>query len=179
MIRKIPLLITFVALLAGCTTTTAPETGYAWWLIAEFEPHGKSVWGVPVKRLNEDWSEARLLETSDVKNTGKDRVREEMEQYGLSFQLAADFDKDGDVERAGVGVFEREDGTKGSFLLVVGPNSEVEFLEITSATEAAFGVIRMEKDGLSHWYCLACDHGFDLRATGPDSFEVIVPEPFG
>lgn len=168
------------ALLIISSITTAAETRYAWWLTVEFEPHGTEVWGVPVKKLNEGWRTARLLEPDDVpEDTGADRVREQMQQYDLSFQLSDDFDNDGEIERAGVGVFEREDGSRGAFLVVVGPQGEVEFLEVTNSTKAGFGVLRREAEGVSHWYCLECGHGFDLKATGPDAFAVIEPEPYG
>lgn len=177
MIKKFFVLL---ALLAGPSFAMASESGYAWWLTVEFEPSGGMVLGVPVKKLNGDWRTARLLQSSDVpEDTGSDRVREQMHQYGLSFQLSDDFDNDGEIERAGVGVFEREDGSRGSFLIVVGPDGDVEFLEVTSSEKAGFGVLRREAQGISHWYCLECGHGFDLKVTGPNSFEIIEPEPYG
>lgn len=117
--------------------------------------YGNEVFKLPVAELDRGWESARLLTENDFSGPPYDRGLKVMKDYGWKFEVEADVDSDGAIEKAGVGVFQSVSGDRGTFVIAVGPGG-VELLAKTSE-KAEFGAIRFDTRGLVYGGCIECD----------------------
>jgi hypothetical protein len=145
---------------SGVTLSGEPSNG-AWWVRVRFQPDEQAVSNVPVSSLDPSWrfvSELRkdLLKPEILGEDGQAR----MERHRLEFRRSGDFNRDGIVDLALVGVYQDYAGALGSFLVVLTKG-------VAGAWQKAFlkswpghaGFLAIEQDGdrILVWRCMECD----------------------
>jgi hypothetical protein len=141
--------------------TVDPEpANYAWWLRARFHPFETEVRGIPVPKIRKNWCKAsefrRELFPPDLDFDD-----------GLFFAIDGFFDGSKVKQTALVGAYERCDGATGSFLLILGWQSQgmptIRFVN-EMPTEHQFGILRAERGpAIMIWHCMSCDNGSQLK----------------
>jgi hypothetical protein len=143
----------------------SPQITQAWWITARFVPDDSLVVGVPISELSSDWTLATVLRTellppeaaSDPSSLVNDNV---------DFVLDGDFNVDGNPDRAAVGVYRRDDGVEGNFVLIL-TNEEGKWTKaflLQAPGKPGFLVLRVNAEGvLSASDCMECDGWRALR----------------
>lgn len=139
----------------GTIDPNTPEY-YAWWLRVRFEPIGDRVLGVPIGRIDSTWDLASVL-TGDMMPL--EATRQSLPDSVRRFEIDADFDGDGDKERAVVGVYRDRVGNAGRFVLILtrrGRSWESAAV-FTQPGEAGFSILTAATQGVAWLTCLECD----------------------
>ncbi len=141
----------------GTIDPNTPEN-YAWWLRVRFEPIGDRVLGVPIGRIDSTWGLASVL-TGDMMPLEAAEWNQSLPDSVFRFEIDADFDGDGDKERAVVGVYRDRVGNAGRFVLILtrrGGGWEPAAV-FTRPGEAGFSILTAATQGVAWWTCLSCD----------------------
>ena len=164
------------------STTSPPATvstsaiQYAWWVTAEFSPSNTEIFGIPVFGLNRQWDRASLLSRALLPAAARaDPSLLDDPDYG--FEIEGDFDRDGSVDRAGVGVFRDTAGREGSFLVIVKSDGAAWHLDtLFSATPGArFSILSLDADSVLRWrFCMECGDFLNV-VHGPGGYRLESP----
>ncbi|OPY76991.1 MAG: hypothetical protein A4E64_01291 [Syntrophorhabdus sp. PtaU1.Bin058] len=190
MILRNLLYILLLMVLYGCSTApynhtrvqVAPEPkNYAWWLRTEFIPVDKEIRGIPVEQIDASWRLASELIIDDI----PEELRCEdgcnlMEDSGLSFSRSGDFNRDGIVDLALIGIYEDKALNRGSFLLILSKDGKGKWRKsfLERLGKPAFAALS-EKDPMKIWYCMECDFGALLIWDKENNRYVLKPIELG
>ena len=95
----------------------------AWWYDIAFKADQDNLSGLPVKSLDPTWVAARALSTRDLVGRISSNDLKIFKASKFRFSSNSDLNNDGKLERVLVGVFKREDGVSGRFLVVINGDS--------------------------------------------------------
>jgi hypothetical protein len=133
----------------------------AWWLTAVFEPTDSLIEGIRVNRIRSDWDRASVLTLQMMPPAAAADPSNLADTSHTSFVRDADFNGDGVVDRAVVGVFRTRRGLSGQFLLIVspavGPHRRIAFVAAASGGSAGFSVLDWRSTTLTWAACMECD----------------------
>jgi hypothetical protein len=133
---------------------------YAWWVNARFTPTDTTVLGLPIRVLSAEWERASVL-AREMLPAESESDPSALADSAFSFMHRGDFNGDGREDRAAVGVYETAAGTHGRFFAIVSAGEsglpEVAFVE-TFPGNSGFSVIYSERDTLTWFFCMECDH---------------------
>ena len=139
----------------------------AWWLNATFEPIGNTINGVSISQIDSNWSNAMVLTIEMMPEGSKEDFNHDEIDY--NFSIEHDFNNDGQMDLAQVGVFRNTQKESGIFLLILTEGSngyEVAFLS-QSITEPSFSVIWInDENKLNVNNCFDCGHHSTLEWKG-------------
>ncbi|MBI3595603.1 MAG: hypothetical protein HY203_00435 [Nitrospirae bacterium] len=134
------------------------------WLKVKYSPVQDKIESIPIQSIDKDWSKVLVL---SKENQPQDVLKdlEDRERHGYRFQLEGDFNKDGEKDKALVGVYIDKAGVVGRFLLIL-TNAKAGVWEKTflykSPGESGFSILFYEKGHLSFSACMDCDDFADL-----------------
>jgi len=103
-------------LIAAPWNASAEELNSDWLATERFKSTEERVLSIPVKQLDKTWAKATLITKEKL---SPEAVRYLSDKENYVFRVDADLNKDGQRDRAVVGVYESVSGEKGEFLLVV------------------------------------------------------------
>jgi|GEM_PF-4966546 hypothetical protein len=130
----------------------------AWWYGAKFHPFGKSIRGIPVKTINENWCVANEFKKELFPKSvfeGAIGLNEILKEG--SFSVTGKFDGVRTIS-ALVGVYESCDKTIGAFLLFLNTkNRNKPVIYIQEYGESFAFLEHFDKSGVVVWNCFACD----------------------
>lgn len=134
---------------------------YAWWLRVTFTPTHTQIRGIPVKELNQSWRRASELKKEYLpKHLLYEGGSDLMDQSGIAFSVAGDFNNDGSADEVLVGVYETDSGKRGSFLLILSRSTsgrwQKTFLE-EDPGGAGFSGVSWDQERLWWLHCMMCD----------------------
>lgn len=142
---------------------SAEELPAMWWEETNFIPLHQSIRGIPIQNIDSSWrlaSEFQKLDSALIKG-GRDIMKE----YGLSFLLQEDFNRDGFEDLVTVGVYEDNKGVRGNFVLVLSKDIKgiwgKAFLAAWPVKPHFLGLVE-KKGRIEVWYCIDCDNGGEL-----------------
>lgn len=139
----------------------------SWWLNATFEPLGNTISGLHISRIDTNWSNAMVLTMEMMPEESMDDFHQDEINY--NFSIENDFNNDGQVDLAQVGVFRNNQNETGMFLVILTDDSngyEVVFLS-QSVTEPSFSMIWIDDDNkLNFNNCFDCGHFSTLEWKG-------------
>jgi hypothetical protein len=161
---------------------TSP-VGQAWWLRTMFAPMSETVRGFRASELNPDWvrvSELRL----DALPRAILEIEMPRQDWTPSFSLEGDFNDDGVMEAAFVGVYEERTGHIGTFVAILttantGQRRVAACFNVSSQPEVV-GLSKQAANGsgLRVFYCTNCDTGAEIVWNGLDKrYEFNFDEP--
>ena len=165
--------VAVVLLVAGGTeprgedviTTILPEPHYVVPLARlDFRPARRSLQTVPITGLDPSWAFASELRKDLIPRAlfVEDGVDQMVDQR-LAFSRQGDFDHDGQQDLAFVGVYERRNGERGNFLLILTPTTSGRwrtlFVESLPSGRSEFGALAQHSADLELWWCTSCDDG--------------------
>lgn len=154
--------ICFLSFMVAFPTISFEEL--ASWLNVKYAPIQDKIESIPVEAIDKSWSKVLVL---SKENQPQDVLKdlEDREQHGYRFQLEGDFNKDGEKDKAVVGIYEDKAGIMGRFLLILTKAKsgvwEKAFL-YKSPGEPGFSILFYEKEHLSFSTCMDCDEFADL-----------------
>ncbi len=132
---------------------------HAWWLRPEFAPVDTHIRGIPVKELDSSWSLASEISKEAI---CEDAVYENgldlIEELQLSFSVLGDFNHDGVEDLALIGLYENNNGKRGTFLLVLSREKSGKWKKSFLETRGRFAVLS-KKEQIIVSFCLGCDFG--------------------
>lgn len=143
--------------------SVAPEpANHAWYLRAQYHPFGKTVAGVPIKKIDASWCAANAFTDELLADTlAEFGDLEGFHQYGLTFTTTGRFIPGKRPVTATVGAYETCTGEKGIFLLVVDPKNKkrpVHYL-LQRPGHETFAALKKTRTGpIVLWWCMSCDH---------------------
>jgi len=151
-----------------------------WWIVVHFAATEPRLLGIPAHELNESWLRVSVLTPERIDREVPVEKRgipfgQQLEEP--AFDVRFDVSGDGRPERVVVGVYDAEDGTSGSFLLVAEGSDERGWKQAflsSHAEEANFSYLRTSDGHLSWWPCFECDFFATLR-LGPRGYEFFDP----
>ena len=138
--------------------TAALAQNYAWWVTVRFEPEGTSVDELAVEDLDPSWVAATALTEAILPEEASEPGRR-IQDYGESFEVSWDFDGDGRLEKAIVGVYRSSAGEAGRFLAILEADVDSWSMEslFKQPGQTGFSVLRDNDRQLEWWFCLKCD----------------------
>ena len=131
----------------------------AWWLTARFVPHDVAIEAIPVRELDSRWVAAAALKAA-VLPVEASSAGESVEAHGGAFELSGDFDRDGRIDKALVGVYKTDSGDVGRFLLVLTVGKGRTWSKralFKQQGEAGFSVLFLQRGRLVWAFCMECD----------------------
>ena len=142
----------------------ASPTGNAWWVDASFPATGTSYEGIDISQLDPAWSKFSILTWNALPPEAKEDLPM-MRKEGFKFQLDQVSGPKGVRNRALCGVFERKNGERGNFLLILermgqGP-WKVAFLHQGTITQN-FSVLVRRRQGVFWAVCMLCDEYYKI-----------------
>ncbi len=153
-----------LSILFPCLVQAQTET---WWLNATFEPLGNTINGLSVSQIDTNWSNATVLTMEMMPEESKEDFNQDEIDY--NFSIEHDFNNDGQMDLAQVGVFRNTQNESGIFLLILTESLngyEVAFLSQT-ITEPGFSVIWIyDENKLNVNNCFDCGHYSTLEWKG-------------
>jgi hypothetical protein len=165
-----------VILVVGLLILQAPSTAQlsAWWVTARFSPSATEVEGIPVRELRPNWKRASALLEADLPVEAR-RPGEGLREQGFAFSVNGDFDRQGHLEEALVGVYEADSGELGRFLLIITPEKgrqpKIKAL-FQSGDDAGFSALTYREGKLRWWFCMQCGDGVSVVA-GTNGFDLV------
>lgn len=113
--------IVWPALLALCIgPSVAVAAGVpAWWLSARFSPTETSIEGIPVEQIDPRWTKALLLKKELLPDEGQAYLDRLVPHGKDLFERVGDFNADGILDKAVVGVYADDGGQFGRFFLIL------------------------------------------------------------
>lgn len=169
--RSIPIavLAALVALAAAAHAqqpfaTVAPGPD-AWWLRTSFNPMHTEVRGIPVQKVRRNWCKATEFTRALMpkKEMEEEKSGQLMDEVGLAFSFAGNFDRSKTKQVALVGVYQECGGRKGSFLLIIDESTQkVRFVDTTPGAYQ-FSILSVHANDIVHSPCMECDGGGVLR----------------
>ena len=165
-----------VLILFGCAAQSgllveiAPKPeNYAWWMRANFQPQGTRIQGIPVADINSSWRYANEFDLGVFpKESLGEGLDKTMDRTNTSFILL--MSPDGAPRRISLGVYERWNGERGTFLLDLIPSERGSFSlagaeEISNKPEFAVLMPKGAAD-FEVWWCYFCDVSSPYRWNG-------------
>ena len=135
-----------------------------WWLVAHFAATDASVMGIPAAQLHEDWERVSVLSAERIERDVAGASREAL--GAAEFDVRADLDGDGRVERIVAGVYETHSGESGRFLLVGKGSDRTGWRRAYLCghpARANFSAVVVEGRSVFWFDCLHCDSAVVLR----------------
>jgi hypothetical protein len=136
----------------------------AWWLTARFAPQDVAIEAIPVRELDPSWVAASALKAA-VLPAQASSAGESVEAHGGAFEVSSDFDRDGRIDRALVGVYKTDSGDVGRFLLVLTVGKRGMWSKralFKQQGEAGFSVLFLQRGRLVWGFCMECDSSCDV-----------------
>ena len=132
----------------------------AWYLNTRFSPTDSVAYGIPVRRLDKTWQAAAAITPAILPAAATtDSLTSPTANFG--FRIDGDFNHDGHVERAIVGVYRRTTGAEGQFLVILACEMsgawKPVFLDSNPVAPTASFLFRQPGDTLEWSDCTACD----------------------
>lgn len=169
-------IVLMVFVLFGCAAQSGllveiapkPES-YSWWLRANFQPKGTRIQGIPVADINSSWRYANEFESGAFPDVSLgERLEKTMDRTETSFTLA--MSPGGVARRVSLGIYERWNGERGTFLLYLAQTEQGAFTligaeEISRKPEFAVLMSKGAAD-FEVWWCYYCDVSSRYRWNG-------------
>lgn len=166
------LVILITLLLVSCTnkviTIESEPERYAWWLRLNVEPRDTVIQGIPIVKIDPDWSVAYLFKKEDIPNKHLNEYENDvMSANNVAFNLNGDFNNDGKQDHAFVGVFKAKDNTKGTFLLILTKTDsnkwKISFIDTFIGGGDFIVIDKRSSNGVNVWFCMYCNHGAKFK----------------
>lgn len=109
------------AVLASFTwSSVAVAAGFeAWWVSARFSPIETNIEGIPVGQIDPRWTKALLLKKELLSDEGQTYLDRFIPHGRDLFERVGDFNADGVLDKAVVGVYRDDGGQLGRFFLIL------------------------------------------------------------
>ena len=156
----------FVMILVSCVLYTSPASPATehWTLTATFDPADTHVLGLPVKAIDPTLKRVLILKKELLPEPGR-RDFDTWAHKRFHFERVGDFNVDGIMDKALVGVYEDESGKFGRMLLIL-TNKEsgkwTKYYVIKWPDKPGFSVLFGKKNRLQWGDCIACDSAWML-----------------
>ena len=144
------------------------ESDVAWYTRTEFVAADTSYRGISINDINPAWEKFSVLSYDILPKEAKEDV-EWMKKEGFGFKKRGDFNNDGQVDEAVVGVYLNKEGEKGIFLMIITKRQKGNWRKLflnESPGEASFSVLYGPKGKLYWSECLDCGGGPELKWDG-------------
>ena len=137
----------------------------SWWLWAEFEPVHKSIRGIPIGQIDPSWVKASELNLKSVPKSFINYPDEDPKKRDIVCSKADDYDHDGNIELAIVGIFKSRANIYGSFVAIFKKKDKSEWsLSYVHQLpgRSGFLMIPSKSKTLEIWPCLDCDTFYSI-----------------
>lgn len=155
------------AVLALCSSSSVGAGAglEAWWLSARFSPTETSIEGIPVAQIDPSWTKALLLNKELLPDEGQAYLDRFVPDGKDLFQRVGDFNADGILDKAVVGVYADDRGRFGRFFLILtqtGTGAWKKAFVSKLGGKPGFSKLVGSKDGATWFFewgtCFECDY---------------------
>ncbi len=150
------------------STCDQPNVVCAWWLTATFIPADTVIQGLRVSQIRREWERATVLTLGKLPRAARADMSMLADSTGR-FSVDGDFNGDGIIDRAVVGVYRSRSGETGRFLLVMTParveHPKVAFVALQPGMPG-FSVLTYREGRLTWGACMECDDFSFVRWDG-------------
>jgi hypothetical protein len=165
------LAVTLGAMASWLVDASLVGAQYAAFLTVQYPPLAQQLESMPVTALDPSWTHVSILTKGNQPPDVLREVEALGEPYGARFEVAGDFNRDGNTDRALVGVYRDIHGGTGRFLLILTRNTANSWKSaylLAIPGEPGFSILyeRKTASGGSHiiWsHCMSCDSFATVR----------------
>lgn len=151
----------FVMILVACLmhTRSVLSATEDWTLTTTFTPTETEILGIPIKAIDRTLKRALVLSTELLPEPGK-RAFDRWAHEDFHFERVGDFNADGNIDKALVGVYEDDSGEFGRMLVILTNKESGKWTKhyiLKWPGKPGFSVLFGKKNVLQWADCMACD----------------------
>ena len=168
--------IVSAAVLTLCTWSSVGVAAglEAWWVSARFSPTETHIEGIPVQQIDPSWTKALLLKKDLLPDEGQAYLDRFVAPGMDLFEQVGDFNADGTLDKAVVGVYADDQGRFGRFFLILTQTGKGAWKRVSLKTlpgKPGYSMLFGSKHG-TQWIlgwgtCFECDEtGLPIKWNG-------------